>query len=117
MQEMELWELERAFWIDGEPAYAQGLAPESLMVFAPPVGVLDRVRTLEAIRNAPRWKHVVFAAERAISAGPHAAALVYEATAERDDGSAPYRAQCSSAYVRIGGQWRLALHQQTPLAG
>jgi hypothetical protein len=54
------------------------------MVFAPPVGVLDRVRTLEAIRNAPRWKRVVFAAEC-------------------DGRSAPYRAQCSSAYVSIGG--------------
>jgi hypothetical protein len=42
--------------------------------------------------------------------------LIYEATAERDGGKSAYRARCSSMYLDPGdGQWKLALHQQTPL--
>jgi hypothetical protein len=115
MPEQDLLQLERAFWLAGAQFYDEYLAREALMVFPAPVGVLDRIRTLETILEAPRWKEVTFSATHVIAPAPDAAIFAYEAAADRGNGEPPYRAQCSSAYVRVDGKWRLALHQQTPM--
>jgi hypothetical protein len=112
MPEQELLQLERAFWLAGAPFYDEHLASEVLMVFPPPVGVLDRIRTLETILEAPRWKDVAFSAVHIIAPAPDVAILAYEATAHRGNGESEYRAQCSSTYVRVEGKWRLGVHQQ-----
>jgi hypothetical protein len=44
-----------------------------------------------------------------------AAVITYKATAKRDGGER-YLARASSAYVHDGGVWKLAFHQQTPVA-
>jgi hypothetical protein len=43
------------------------------------------------------------------------AIISYEATTRRHDGS-PYHALVSTGYVRRGADWKMAFHQQTPLA-
>jgi hypothetical protein len=47
--------------------------------------------------------------------GDDAAALVYVGTARREDGD-PFVGAMTSVYQRVGGEWRLALYQQTPVA-
>jgi hypothetical protein len=42
------------------------------------------------------------------------AALVYVGRGWREAGAAPFVAAMTSVYVRIGGEWKLALYQQTP---
>lgn len=47
--------------------------------------------------------------------GDSVAVLAYRAEARRaEDG--PYRAYCTSTYVRSGDGWKLVQHQQTPIA-
>ena len=114
MLERELLNLERELWLGGPEVYERSLAPESLMVFSSPTGVLNRKATIEAIAQAPRWNSVSISSPRVISPSTGVAVVAYEAEAERSEGN-PYRAQCSSTYVRINDMWKLALHQQTPL--
>jgi hypothetical protein len=47
--------------------------------------------------------------------GDRAAVVSYKATAKRADGGEPYVVRASSAYVRDGAAWKLAIHQQTPI--
>ena len=50
----------------------------------------------------------------AIPLSPDDSALVaYRATARRD--GTTYQALVASTYVREGGAWKLAVHQQTPI--
>jgi hypothetical protein len=43
------------------------------------------------------------------------AVLSYEASAKRGASGEAYHALVSSGYVKRGGEWKLAFHQQTPL--
>ena len=114
--EHELMALERAFWLGGAEVYEKDLAPQSLMVFPAPAGVLDRRKTIEAVAQAPRWKSAALSSTHVISPLPEVAILAYRVTADRGDGQPAYAALCSSTYVRVDGRWKLALHQQTPAA-
>ncbi|MGH8249794.1 MAG: ester cyclase [Steroidobacteraceae bacterium] len=114
MDEFDLWKLERDFWLGGVKVYERRMAPGSLMVFPAPVGILNRQRTLDAIRQARRWSGVAFESQRSIFPASEVAILIYEATAERRDDAHAYKAQCSSIYVQLDGEWMLVLHQQTP---
>ncbi|MCY1560732.1 hypothetical protein D9M68_979040 [compost metagenome] len=83
------------------------------MVFPAPAGVLDRAATLASIRSGNRWAQANFEKRQLLRPADDTAVLVYAVVASRDDG-APYRALCSSTYVKQGEAWRLALHHQTP---
>jgi Domain of unknown function (DUF4440) len=113
-REHGLWNLEREFWLAGADAYEHRLAPEALMVFPAPVGVLDRASTIASIRSAPRWTSVTFARRHAVVGARNVVMLVYRARAQRDGNDTAYEAQCSSTYVERDGAWHLALHHQTP---
>ena len=109
--------LERAYWLsdDRQRLYAGGLTPDALLVFG--IGVLDRDATVGSMAAAPAWRSVELDDVRAIELRDGAALLVYRARATRD-GGVPYDAYASSVYVADGGgHWRLAFHQQTPVAG
>jgi hypothetical protein len=111
----DLWDLERRFWLDGAAFYADHLAPDALLVLPAPAGVLDHAATIASLRDAPRWSALAMDARRELALASDTVALVYRAMARRGDGTPDYHADCSSVYVRGGGGWRLALHQQTPL--
>ena len=53
---------------------------------------------------------------RILIADDNAVVVSYKATATRAGEILPYVARASSAYVRDGAGWKLAFHQQTPLA-
>ena len=115
MDDEAIWRAEEAFWTGGEAYYAQALDPECLMVF-PGIGALDARAAVEGLKQAPRWRSVVFAQQRIARPADEIATLAYRASAQRD-WDAPYEAWCSSSYRHAAGRWLLFQHQQTPVPG
>jgi hypothetical protein len=109
-------EIERGFWkaAGDRDAYAADLAADVVHIL-PGLGVMDRDAVLGAVAEADPWASFEIADARLVAVGDAAAALVYRARACRP-GQPDYRAAITSLYRHDGGAWRLALHQQTPLA-
>jgi hypothetical protein len=110
-----LIELEDGFWLSAGDAeqYARNLDAEALHVF-PGWGITDRTAALEGVASAEPWRSHTIDDAHVIELGDEAAALVYTTEARRASGST-YRAAITSVYRRFGEDWRLVLHQQTPL--
>ncbi len=108
-----LFALEERFWMEGADYYRRHLAHDAVMVFRD--GVLVSEQIPGTVKDDARWTQVELEEHRLIELGHGAAVVTYKATAQRD-GSSPYVARASSAYVNDGRNWRLAFHQQTPLA-
>ena len=92
-------------------AYRARLAEDALVVV--PGFVLDRDATIEAMDASPGWDDVDLSGATTRSVGADGAVLTYTFTGRRGDDE--YRAVLSSAYARRDGDWKLVLHQQTPL--
>jgi hypothetical protein len=110
-----LFRLEEQFWRGDSAFYRRNLADEAVMIFPDPAGVMIKDDMCSSVENAPRWEEVLLEEHRLMEIDEHAALLTYRATAARD-GELPYVARASSVYVRDGSGWKLAFHQQTPLA-
>lgn len=108
----DLWTRERGFWLEGADFHRAHLAAGAVMVFPPPVGILEGGQILDGLEGAPRWEAVEFSRQATASLGD-AVVLAYLALARRA-GAEPYRALCSSTYLRGNGGWTLLAHQQTP---
>ncbi|HWB65462.1 MAG TPA: nuclear transport factor 2 family protein [Mycobacteriales bacterium] len=115
----DLLELEREGWqaltAGGESAarfYDEHLAAEVLMLFPGGLVIDDRKQVVESMGGSP-WVSFELSDERVLELGD-CAVVAYRATAERA-GADPYTALSNSTYVREGGTWRLAVHQQTPI--
>lgn len=113
-EDADIWPLEQSLWLGGAETYETALAPECVMIFPEPTGVLDRASVIAALMGAPRWRSVEMTGRRVSRPNPTTVILVYRAEAVRDAGPA-YAALCSSAYVRREGAWRIVMHQQTPI--
>jgi hypothetical protein len=96
----------------GAALYAEVCTDDALMVF-PGGMVLDRDGVVGSLRDSPPWAGYDLYDLRVVPLGDGAGVVVYRAEARRD-GEEPYRAVMASTYVRVGGRWRLAMHQQTP---
>jgi hypothetical protein len=112
MTDAEFWAAERELWTGGPEAFRRWMAADCLMVFPEPTGILDGPAAVEAVGQAPRWQAVAFDDARLRRSGGDAAVLAYRAEAARP-GGAPWRALCSSTWVRLAGAWWLVQHQQT----
>lgn len=115
----ELVALERAGWeaLAGPDAvswWSARLDDAALMVF--PGFVATRAQALEGMAEAPPWASWSIDDVRVVPLGDDAGVVVYAAVAQRT-GQPEYRALISSTWVRRAGEWRLALHQQTPVPG
>jgi hypothetical protein len=113
--DVALWEMERGFWLNDAAYYTTFLAPDCIMVFPEPPGVLVGGEIIAALDKAPRWKTIEMQNQSLVSLDPHVAVLTYRAMAQRD-GEPVYAALCSSIYTHANSQWLLVHHQQTPLA-
>ena len=111
-----LFGLEEQFWKGDAAFYRRNLADEAVMVFPDPAGVMIKDEICSAIDDSPRWEHVELEEHRVMELDDNAAVVTYKATAMREGEIIPYVARASSAYVRDGRAWKLAFHQQTPLA-
>jgi hypothetical protein len=96
----------------GRGFYANLMAPDGIMVL--PGMRLDREAALASIPDGtPSWDRFELTDSAVVELAPDVAVIVYTAAAWRGD-EPPYRAAMSTVYVRRGGAWQLALHQQTP---
>lgn len=114
----ELLELERAGWRSlcestGDAFYGRLMTDDGLMVLVDG-SVLDRAAVVASLGHAPPWASFEIREPRVVALGAESAALVYTGVARRE--GMELVARMSSAYVRVDGEWRLALYQQT-LAG
>jgi hypothetical protein len=111
-----LFALEERFWLGSEDHYQRNLADEAVMVFPDPAGVQIKDEILSSVAAQSRWSDVALEEHRVMELSERAALVTYKATARRTGEPKPYRARASSAYVHDGRAWKLAFHQQTPLA-
>jgi transglutaminase-like putative cysteine protease len=115
----ELITIERTLWENNAEIYQGRYSPEAFLIF-PGVGRIDRDTAVAAIRkeNAEghAWAEVRFDDVDGRWITTDAAALItYMATARWNYESSASKTLCASVYVRAGGSWRVAFHQQTPI--
>ncbi|MDX9849410.1 MAG: hypothetical protein RBT01_02795 [Anaerolineaceae bacterium] len=115
MNDNKIWENEEMFWLGDANYYEQHLSEHAWMVFAPPVGILERNQIISSLTQGPRWQSVIFSDKKLKSIKNGVMMLSYLATAERKDLDTPYKALCSSAYSMEGNNWLMFFHQQTPV--
>jgi ketosteroid isomerase-like protein len=111
----ELVALEEQFWRDAGDLdfYRANVVESVVMVFPPPFGVMTGDRLLDAVAQASPWTEVELSEVEVVELGD-TAIVAYRVRAKRGGGD-PYVTYAGSAYVRSGGAWKLALHQQTPI--
>jgi hypothetical protein len=114
----ELEHLEHEGWHSlctgtGSEFYGRVMTTDGMMVLANGQ-VMTREEVVAALRDAPPWASYEISDLRRVAVGPDATALVYVGTAHREQGPSIVAAMTSS-YVRVDGQWRLALYTQTPV--
>lgn len=115
----DLVDLERSGWealsTSGDAAaafYDERLVDRPLMLLPGGMVLDDRRTVVDSMSGAP-WDRFELFDERVVVLSDDAAVVTYRASAVRGD--QPYTALVSSTYVRQGGDWRMALHQQTPV--
>jgi hypothetical protein len=115
----ELLALEREAWdalsTDGDTAtafYDRVLADDVLMLLPGDMVIDDRATVVSSMSGAA-WQSYELTDERVVPLGEDSAVVGYRGTATRDD--TPYTALFNSTYVREDGDWKLVLHQQTPV--
>jgi hypothetical protein len=114
----DLITIERTLWENDAEIYHERYSPEALLIFSG-AGRIDRDTAVAAIRqeNAEgrAWAEVRFDNVDGRWIESDAAALItYVATARWNHESTASETLCASVYVRAGGSWRVAFHQQTP---
>lgn len=114
MTDAEFWEVERSLWLKGAEAFRAWVAPDCVMVFPEPAGIVTGDEIAATVVRSPRWERVEFARPILRRVGTLAVTLAYRAEARRA-GAEPLRALCTSAYVQDAGDWWLVQHQQTPV--
>jgi hypothetical protein len=115
----DLITIERTLWENNAEIYHERYSPEALLIFAG-IGRIDRETAVEAIRkeNAEghAWAEVRFDDVDGRWIKTDAVALItYMATVRWNYESSASKTLCASVYVRAGGSWRVAFHQQTPI--
>lgn len=111
-----LVDLERAGWEalsggDPEGFYDEVLTDHAVMVF--PFGAMGRAEAIASMASAPPWDEFTIEHAQVHEVAAGVATLAYRVRARRGEDDT-YEAMLTSTYVDEGGQWRLALHQQSP---
>jgi len=114
--EKDLFERERQFWSEVADAdfYRSHSTDNAVMVFPAPYGVMERDETLAAVEATTRWEACDFTDMHSVELTDDSAVVAYRADARRPNGST-YATYATSVYVKQGGSWKLAVHQQTPI--
>jgi hypothetical protein len=84
------------------------------MVFPAPYGIMNGQRLMDAVAQSSPWTELELSDVEVVD-HRDVAVIAYQARAVRGSGDA-YSTYASSVYVRSGGAWKLALHQQTPIS-
>jgi hypothetical protein len=115
-----LLEIERSGWdalCEGSAAdfYGRVMLDDAVMVLGNGQ-VMTRGDVVRALGDARAWSSYEIDDAHAFPIGDGAAAVVYRGTGYRD-GADPFVGAMASVYVDTGDDWKLALYQQTPVAG
>ena len=100
--------------MEGEGFFEEALASEATLLFADPVGRLDRAGAIGVIGAAPRWSEVGFSRQHCREIADGVMLISYDAVASRDGQHSTYRTWAATVYVRERAGWKLSFHQQTP---
>lgn len=115
----ELIELEQQGWKAlstegdaGKQFYASVLREDAIMLFPGGIFIDGRENILQSLGSQP-WATFEIENPKVLALTSNAGTVAYRLTAHRK-GNPPYVAQVSSTYVR-DDDWRLVVHQQTPV--
>jgi len=111
----DLYEIERHFWTGDAQFYRQNLAEKCMVVFAEMSGLKRREEVASMITDPQRWQDLKLEDRNVLELADEAVLLSYRASAKRASGES-YEALVSTAYVKENGRWKMAFHQQTPVA-
>jgi hypothetical protein len=106
----------RALSAPGDTAkefYAGLLADDAIMIFPGGLLIEGKERILQSMTAQP-WTSFRIEEPQVISLSESVSVLAYRVTAQRE-GRDAYKALVSSTYVVLEGNWKLAVHQQTPV--
>jgi hypothetical protein len=107
-----LLEIERALGGGTGDAYRRHLTDDAVVVV--PGAAITREQCAFAIDATPGWDSFEISSERVVQLTDESALLTYRWSSRRGDDT--YEALMSSVYVKQpSGDWKLALHQQTPV--
>ena len=107
----ELLAIERELGGGTGDAYRKHLTDDALVVV--PGAAIDKEKCAFAIDASPGWDEFDITDAQTIELTPESVVLSYRWSSRRGDET--YEALMSSVYVRRDGEWKLALHQQTPV--
>jgi ketosteroid isomerase-like protein len=107
-----LMQIERELTIDSGPGYRRHLADDAVVIV--PGAILDKDATIAAMAQSPGWSGFDAEDVRLVELGDGVALITYTFHAHRAPDT-NYSAVLTSVYSREGDEWRLRLHQQTPV--
>ncbi len=93
--------------------YSNILAEDAEMIFPGGIRLIGREQIL-ATMGGPPWQSFEISEERLAVLSDTAGAVTYKVIARRE-GAEPYQALICSTYALHAGEWRLVIHQQTPV--
>jgi uncharacterized protein YchJ len=111
----DLLALERRFWTGDAEFYRHNLDDRCLTAFASMAGVATKDEIADSVGAERRWQDLTIELRGLLEPTDDIAIVTYKAAATRENGP-PYSALVSSGYVKRDGAWKMAFHQQTPLA-
>jgi ketosteroid isomerase-like protein len=104
--------IERALGGGDGDAYRAHLTDDAVVVV--PGAAITREQTAHAIDATPGWDDFEISDDKLVQLTPDSALITYRWRSSRGDET--YEALMSSVYVKQpDGEWKLALHQQTPV--
>lgn len=106
-----LWDMEEQFWTSGIDNARATTAPNAVMVFPYPPGILQGDQIWTHLRERTGWRSVLLA-ERRVTRCRDIAILTYRVSAEKPDVPI-YKALCASTYLHDDDRWLRVSHQQT----
>jgi hypothetical protein len=111
----DLLALERGFWTGDAAFYRQNLDEVCVTAFTEMAGAFKKDEIAGMIKDGDRWRDLSMDVKGFLEPAPGVAIFTYQVRATRKSGE-PYTAVVSSGYVKRNGAWKMAFHQQTPLA-
>lgn len=94
--------------------YDSLLTDDAVMVFPGGMVIEGKENILQSIISVQPWKFFKIEAIRIISISETVKAVVYKVTAKRESSSI-YTATINSTYAYLEENWKLIIHQQTPV--
>jgi hypothetical protein len=112
--EQDLLTLEKGFWTEDANYYREHVDDQCLLAFTEMAGVRSN-EDIASMRGGSNWKNIDLDEKGFVQLSDDSVLLTYEVHAQRKTGDEPYAAIVTTAYVKRGGEWKMAFHQQTPL--